>query len=92
MEIKFDPKKNEANIKKHGIALNEAGDLDWETALVMEDNRFHYSEQRFMAIGLIQSKLHVVCYTLLANDAYRVFSLRMATKQEKRFYEKYTTR
>lgn len=87
MSVEFDPSKDEANLAKHGIALQAAIGFDWDTALEREDNRFDYGELRFVAIGLIDHRLYVMVFTEGSDDnAIRVISLRPAEKHEVRFY------
>jgi len=85
--IEFDPLKDAANIAKHGVSLRDAERFDWDTALEREDDRFDYGEVRFIAIGLIDGRLHVMVFTEGSqDDVVRVISLRPAEKHEKRFY------
>lgn len=87
MKIEFDPAKDEINRKKHGISLEAAIRFDWDTALEREDDRFDYGETRFVAIGLIEGRLHVMAFTEGADeDSVRVISLRLAEKFEARYY------
>ena len=53
MDIVFDPQKNQVNLAKHGVSLLEAEGLEWETAVVVEDTRRSYGEQRM--IGTVTS-------------------------------------
>ena len=87
MEIEFDPSKDRANIVKHGVSLADAGSFDWDTALEREDDRFDYGERRFVALGLIRDRPHVLVFTDGSHDeAIRVISLRRADKHEARYY------
>ncbi len=87
MKVEFDPSKDEANLAKHGISLQAAIRFDWDLALEREDDRFDYGELRFVAIGLIDNRLHVMAFTDgTDDDAVRVISLRPAEKHEARFY------
>lgn len=87
MEIEFDPAKDESNITKHGVSLQAAEEFDWNTAFEREDDRFDYGEVRFVAIGLIGDRLHVLVFTNGSHDdAVRAISLRPAEKHETRFY------
>ena len=87
MEIEFDPAKDKANIAKHGISLRAAEGFDWNTAYEREDNRFDYGELRFVAIGRIGDRLHVLVFADgTHDDAIRAISLRPAEKHEARFY------
>jgi len=87
MDVEFDPAKNAKNVAKHGVSLQAAEGFDWETALEREDDRFDYGEVRFVAIGLIGSRLHVLVFAEGSHEhAVRVISLRPAEKHEARFY------
>jgi len=87
VEIEFDPAKDAANIAKHGVSLQAAEGFDWDTAVEREDDRFDYGEARFVALGLIGDRLHVLVFTEGSHEhAVRAISLRPAEKQETRFY------
>jgi uncharacterized DUF497 family protein len=49
--IIFDPKKDAANIAKHGVSLSRARDFVFENSLVEADDRFDYDERRWVAYG-----------------------------------------
>ena len=87
MEINFDPAKNASNIAKHGVSLSDAAGFEWKTAVVNEDMRQSYSEQRFEATGYIGARLHVLVFCFRA-DALRVISLRKANLREVSRYAK----
>ena len=87
VKIDLDPAKDELNRKKHSISLNAATDFEWDTALEREDDRFDYGETRFVAIGRIEDRLHVLVFAEgAADDTIRVISLRPAEKHEARYY------
>ncbi|MBX9896802.1 MAG: BrnT family toxin [Qipengyuania sp.] len=87
MRVEFDPAKDEINWAKHGVSLQAATMFDWDTALEREDDRFDYGEIRFVAIGQIDGRLHVMVFTEGSDDnAVRVIGLRRAEKHETRFY------
>lgn len=88
MQIEFDPQKNANNLKKHGIALSEAQQLEWDTLWAFEDDRFCYGEQRMIGFAYIGLRLYCVVYTEVDEDTYRMISLRLATHAEiKRYAE-----
>lgn len=87
MQIAFDLAKDELNRAKHGVSLQAAARFDWETALEREDDRFDYGEVRFVAIGWIDARLHVLVFTEVSDDdTIRAISLRLAEKHEMRLY------
>ena len=85
MDYEFDPTKDVSNMDKHGLSLVDAGDFEWETAVVYEDARKQYDEPRFEAKGYIADRLHVMVFCLRA-DAVRVISLRKANPREVKSY------
>jgi len=85
--IEFDPAKNAANLRKHGVPLALAADFEWGTARIEEDTRFDYQEQRFKATGYIGMRLYVLIYCLPDDDEItRIISLRPAEPKEYRQY------
>lgn len=59
--------------------------FDFETALVWRDRRRDYGEIRYVAIGWIDERLHVVCFTE-TDEGIRVISLRKANDREAERY------
>ncbi|MGQ0658984.1 MAG: BrnT family toxin [Chromatiales bacterium] len=57
MDISFDPAKDARNIARRGLSLARAADFDWASALIVEDARRDYREQRFQALGFIDDRL-----------------------------------
>ena len=85
IEITFDPAKDAANRVKHGLSLAEAGRLEWDTALIEEDDRRDYGEARMLGIGYIGHRLHTVVF-VKRDGAYRIISFRKASNREKKAY------
>ena len=87
MEIEFDREKSRENGLRRGLPFSRVATFDFETALVAEDTRIDYGEVRFVAIGKIGQRLHVVAYTM-RGEALRVISLRRANEREAARYDK----
>ena len=87
MEITFDPAKDAANLAKHGVSLEWASDLDWETAVIKRDDRRNYGEVRYVAVGYIGDRLYFTAY-VERDGGYRIISLRKASNREKAIYAK----
>ena len=87
MEIEFNPKKSQKNIKERGLPFEMAKDFDWETALYVEDDRKDYPERRFIALGFLNIRLHVICFTPI-KGGFRIISFRKANAREVKRYEK----
>jgi uncharacterized protein len=87
VNVEFDPAKDQANRRKHGLSLQAAERFEWETALEREDDRFDYGEARFVALGLIDNRLYVLVFAEGTNDdTVRPIGLRPAEKHEARYY------
>jgi uncharacterized protein len=84
----FDPKKDAANLKKHGVSLAEGdGVLCDPLAMTIEDVSAE-GEQRFVTVGANTfGSLMVVVWTL-RNEDIRIISVRKPTRKERRTYEK----
>lgn len=52
--------------------------------------RHIYPERRFVAMGYLEERLHVLCFTPIL-DGVRVISFRKANSREVKRYEKKTT-
>jgi uncharacterized protein len=89
MQISFDPDKNEANIQSRGLPFALVTQLDWSSAIIEEDQRHDYGEQRYLALGLIGERLHAVVFTPRAGLMH-VISLRKANAREVHLYAKKT--
>ncbi len=86
MKIEFDPNKNEWNILHRQIDFNQVLDLDWDSALILEDDRKDYPEKRYIVAAILNDRLHIVCFTPIPGGI-RVISFRKANKREVKAYE-----
>ena len=87
MQVEFDPNKAAANLRKHGVTLEEAaGSLLDPMALVREDENAE-GEMRFVLVGMSrEGRLLTVCYTLRDEESIRLISARKSTGKEERQY------
>ena len=88
MSADFDPKKDAANLRKHGVSLAEGdGVLNDPLALTVEDDSAE-GEQRFVTIGMnVFGSIMVVVHTPRGGRS-RTISVRKAEPKERRDYEK----
>ena len=88
MPAEFDPKKDTANVKKHGVSLSEGdGVLNDPLALTVEDDSAE-GEHRYVTIGInLLGSLMVVVHTP-RKAGVRIISVRKADPRERRDYEK----
>jgi uncharacterized DUF497 family protein len=82
----YDFAKAAANLAKHKVSFTEAEYFDWTTALVVEDDRFDYGERRYVSIGLIRGRVHVMVF-IRRGATVRLISLRKANRREVKRYE-----
>ncbi len=86
MSISYDPNKNQINIEKHGIDFKNVYEFEWDNAWIFEDQRYDYKEVRYIAYGMLNKRLHFICFK--ETDAgIRVISFRKANKREVKSYE-----
>lgn len=88
MTATFDPKKDAANLKRHGVSLSEGdGVLSDPLAVTIEDESAE-GEQRFVTLGANTfGSLMVVVWTPREEDVH-IISVRKPTHRERRNYEK----
>jgi uncharacterized DUF497 family protein len=92
-ELRFDwdPRKDAANRRKHGVSFEEAVTVfSDERALLLDDPDHSADEDRFILLGLSASlRALVVCHCYReAKDVIRIFSARKATRPERAEYER----
>ncbi len=88
MQFAWDINKNLSNIRKHGIDFQDVTEIFRRPFIVMEDKRFDYGENRWIAIGNMHEIVVVVVYTI-RTDVLRIISARKASQKERDvFYEK----
>lgn len=85
MEFEFDPKKSEANRKKHGIDFEQAPAL-WDDPDRLMLPAQTKGEPRFMLTGKIDRTHWSAIFTLRENRI-RIISVRRARKNEVNDYE-----
>src|SRR5271154_2970821 len=86
MRITFDPAKNVRNISERSLSFDRVADLDWETAIAIEDDRKDYGERRLRGMALLGRRLHAAVITY-RGDALHVISFRKANSREVKRYE-----
>jgi uncharacterized DUF497 family protein len=86
MEVEYDPAKNAKNIKDRKLAFDRARDLEWNSTHIRLDDRHGYGEQRWIALGILDGRLHVLVFTETM-AGIRVISFRKANARERNAYE-----
>ena len=80
MEITYDPAKNARNLQDRGLSFECVAEFDFATAKVSADTRKPYPEARYLALGYLDDRLHVLCFTETATGL-RVISFRKAKRE-----------
>lgn len=86
MEITYDPAKNARNLAERGLSFDRVADFDFGTSVVWQDDRRAYPEARFIAMGNLDGRLHVLCFAE-TDSGIRVISFRKANQREVKSYE-----
>ena len=88
MKIEWDPKKAKLNLKKHGVAFEEAATaLSDPMAVTGVDPDHSDYEERYITFGVsARNKLLVVSHTE-EGENIRLISARKASKGERELYE-----
>jgi uncharacterized DUF497 family protein len=91
IHFEWNKKKNEANLKKHGISFEEAKSVFYDqNAIEFFDEEHSRDEQRFLLLGF-SDKLRLLlishCFRK-SNSRIRIISARKATKNEAKYYRR----
>jgi uncharacterized protein len=87
VRVHFDPDKNERNLRERALSFARAEEFRFDSAVIFIDSRKQYGETRYVALGLLDERLHVLCFTE-AEDGIRVISFRKANSREVSRYAK----
>jgi uncharacterized DUF497 family protein len=91
IRFEWDSAKAGANLRKHGVAFEEAETVfSDDLALLIDDPDHSDEEDRFVLLGLSATPriLAVVHAYRVAQDTIRIISARKATKAERTIYVK----
>ena len=88
MEFEWDPRKDAANQRKHGISFREAVTVFQDfRSCTFADEDHSVSELRFITIGTSASSRVLVVAHTERGDSIRIISCRRAMRRERLFYE-----
>jgi len=85
MKIDYDPAKNARNIAIRKLSFERARTFDFDHAEIWQDTREAYPEERYVALGMLDARLHVLCFTPI-DGGIRVISFRKANRSEMKIY------
>jgi hypothetical protein len=85
MEFTWSEAKRAANLKAHGLDFVDAPRVFEGVTFTFEDDRFSYSERRFVTLGLLAGVPVSLVHTETDHEI-RVISFRKATNREAQIY------
>lgn len=90
-EFEWDPAKNDANRRRHGISFEDVTELFTSGVDYLEifDDEHSQDEDRFIAIGPVPGRLALVVFTEPSEYVVRIISAREATKAEARMFRQH---
>lgn len=89
MNIVWDPRKAEANLREHEVSFAEAATVLTDDYALTREDTDSMGEQRFVSLGMIATgALLVVVFTHREPDSYRLISAWKANKPQRKLYEK----
>ncbi|MCA1675884.1 MAG: BrnT family toxin [Actinobacteria bacterium] len=88
MEIEWNPNKADSNLEKHGVPFDEAATAFGDPlSMTIADPDHSGDEERFVLLGQsFAGRLVVVVHTY-RGERIRIFSARIATRNERRSHE-----
>ena len=85
MEFTWSEAKRNLNLKSHGLDFVDAPRVFEGITFSFEDDRFSYSEQRFVTLGLLAGIPVSIVHTENEHEI-RIISFRKATRRETQIY------
>jgi uncharacterized DUF497 family protein len=89
MDFEWDDAKVASNLRKHGIAFEEAARVFLDPDRVdWVDDREEYGEERWLSIGWVDPVLLVVVHAMrgIHGEVIRIISARKANARERAIY------
>ena len=89
MNFEWDDRKNQSNLKKHGIAFEEAALIFRGITFSTVDDRKDYGEKRTITIGKIADQIPVTVLHTDRDGRVRISSARLASRKERKIFDDY---
>lgn len=87
MRFEWDEQKRRSNILKHGFDFRDAWKVFNFPMLVALDDRRDYGEDRWIGIGMLETRVVVVVFTERSENTIRIISMMKAVTDERIRYE-----
>ena len=86
MTLQYDERKNDINLRKHGIPLDAGLDaINDPNVIVSFDEENSEIEERFIVIGRCGSVILFVSFTM-RDEVERIINVRKAEREEEELY------
>lgn len=85
VDFEWDETKRRTNLRKHGIDFFDIPPVFDDYTVTVEDDRFDYSERRFVTFGLLDGRVVAIVHTE-DRQTTRLLSVRKATRNEQESY------
>lgn len=86
MRFTWDPAKDAANVRRHGIAFQDAARIFDGPTVERTDDRYDYGEVRIYAIGFVNGIEITVIYTDRDPDERHIISAWRSEPHERRYF------
>ena len=88
MEIEWDTRKAQANLRLHGVSFAEAATVLTDDFALTREDTDSIGEQRWVSLGLSATGTPlVVVFTQREPDIYRLISAWKASKPQRKLYD-----
>ena len=85
MDFEWDEDKRTSTFEGRGVDFAQMTEMFAAPIIEWPDTRKSYGEERFIALGVYQGRVHVVVYTI-RNGKRRIISARKANNREQEIY------
>jgi uncharacterized protein len=88
--IEWDPRKSDANRRKHGLTFVEAANIFRDPFRRLQIEGDEHGEIRWRTTGEIDGKLYIVSHTIREEgeeEIYRIITARKAAPRERKAFE-----
>ena len=87
MKLSWDETKRQVTLRKRGLDFAHAAIFFDRYHLTFEDNRYEYTEECWVTIGLLGRRVVVLVHIDSSDDdVVRIISMREATRHERNLY------